>query len=79
MKRASLSCNPVLLERYLAEVLTAAEDAAVVEHLSACAECRECLKALAAEPTTWDEAISFLPDQPYDSAAAIIVLREPAF
>ncbi len=68
MKRASLSCNPVLLERYLAEVLTAAEDAAVVEHLSACSECRECLKALAAEPTTWDEAVNFLPDQPYDSA-----------
>lgn len=68
MKRASLSCNPVLLERYLAEVLTAAEDAAVVEHLSECSECRECLKALAAEPSTWDEAVHFLPDQPYDSA-----------
>ena len=67
MKQAPLSCNPVLLERYLSDSLTESEGSAVAEHLQTCAVCRECLESLAAEPGTWDDAKSFLPDQAHDS------------
>ena len=67
MKQAPLSCNPVLLERYLSDSLTESEGSAVAEHLQTCAACRQCLESLAAEPGTWDDAKSFLPDQAHDS------------
>jgi len=69
MKQAPLSCNPVLLERYLTDSLTESEGSAIAEHLQTCATCRECLESLAAEPRTWDDAKSFLPDQPHDSTS----------
>lgn len=69
MKQAPLSCNPVLLERYLSDSLTESEGSAVAEHLQTCAACRESLETLAAEPRTWDDAKSFLPDQAHDSSS----------
>ena len=60
------TCDPSLIERYLAESLDAASEAGLHSHLETCQTCRQQLQQSAAEPSSWGDAEEFLPDQPFD-------------
>jgi serine/threonine-protein kinase len=53
-------CDPSAIERFFEERLTADQRAIVEDHLGDCAECRERLDRLAAEPALWAEVRQIL-------------------
>ncbi len=63
------TCDPSLIERYLADLLNTAQEAAFHSHLESCETCRQQIHLAAAEPSSWSDAEEFLQDQPFDSMA----------
>ncbi len=63
------TCDPSLIERYLADLLNTAQEAAFHSHLESCETCRQQIQLAAAEPSSWSDAEEFLQDQPFDSMA----------
>ena len=61
------TCDPSLIERYLADLLTLAQEATFHSHLETCETCRQQIQLAAAEPSSWSDAEEFLHDQPYDA------------
>lgn len=61
------TCDPLLMEQYLADALDAAQEAAFQNHLETCSACRRLIQWAAAEPSTWSDAEEFLQDLPFDA------------
>ena len=63
------TCDPSLIECYLADSLETARERTFLIHLESCASCRRRIEQAAAEPSSWSDAEEFLRDQPFDSAS----------
>jgi hypothetical protein len=63
------TCDPSLIERYLADSLDAATEAGFHSHLENCNACRDRIQLAAAEPSSWNDAEEFLKDQPFDAVS----------
>lgn len=63
------TCDPSLLERYLADLLLSAEEADFHRHLESCEACRQQIQLVAAAPSSWSDAEEFLRDQPFEAIA----------
>lgn len=63
------TCDPSLIERYLADLLNTAQEVEFYRHLETCETCRQQIQLAAAEPSSWSDAEEFLRDQPFDSVA----------
>jgi hypothetical protein len=74
-------CNRQAIERFLADGLSATEQATFETHLDACPACRQCLDELAADGAWWEEARGYLsgtdpsPDRPETAATTLAGLR----
>ena len=66
MNPESVACDASQLDLYLCEALDIADQKRLEHHLDSCAKCRSELAALAASDQQWQNAESFLPDQPDD-------------
>ena len=63
------TCDPSLLERYLADLLSLADEADFLRHLEFCEACRQQIQLVAADPSSWSDAEDFLRDQPFEATA----------
>lgn len=63
------TCDPSLIERYLADLLNTEQEAVFHIHLETCGICRQQIQLAAAEPSSWSDAEEFLHDQPYDAVS----------
>ncbi|MEX0587051.1 MAG: nucleoside-diphosphate sugar epimerase/dehydratase, partial [Pirellulales bacterium] len=73
MSHHHTTCDPAALDALLGDRLPEDDQAALEEHLEACALCRERLEQLAADPGDWAEARDFLSsadEVPADGASA---------
>ena len=60
MHDKNTTCDPESLDLFLGDRLADSERLALEEHLDTCAECRDRLERLAAEPGDWSEARDYL-------------------
>ena len=56
------TCRREMIDLFLCDSLSDAEQAAFESHLATCSMCREALSDSAAEPELWDEAADALSD-----------------
>lgn len=63
------TCDPSLLERYLADSLDVKAEAGLHSHLENCKVCRDRIQLAAADLSSWSEAEEFLKDQPFDAVS----------
>ena len=63
------TCDPSLIEHYLADKLDAAAESVFLSHLESCSTCRLRTEQAAAEPSSWSDAEEFLRDQPFDAVS----------
>lgn len=59
-------CDVVRIHRLLEQKLAPHEEHEIESHLEQCASCRANLGAAAAKPVSWDNAVKFLPDAPFE-------------
>lgn len=69
MNKQPETCDPSLIERYLADLLNTEQEATFLCHLETCETCRQQIQIAAAEPSSWSDAEEFLHDQPYDAVS----------
>ncbi len=63
------TCDPSLIERYLADSLDASSEARFHSHLENCEVCRDRVEHAAADASSWSDAEEFLRDQPFDEGS----------
>ena len=62
MQAQPTTCRREMIDLFLRDSLSDAEQAAFETHLATCSMCREALSDSAAEPELWDEAAEALSD-----------------
>lgn len=71
MNTSPLQCDAALVDRYLAQQLSSADEATLETHLDHCETCRARLNRSAADDSWWNEASRFLPSDEWDGPTSL--------